>query len=144
MLNCLKTYWDPDSFICNTYSSKHASGTADEMRYILFCQKQKRNENLPPTSASLKHHVERAYYQALVWKSSLKRQTSAKSTKSDWARLDCPKLHSHSSSHVRRSSGSCIWNSHHADIKNQFSGGVIFVCTEACLCMAGEACETAQ
>jgi len=88
-----------------TYSSKHASGTADEIRYILSCQKQKRKENLPPTSASLKHHVPGTSLEKFA-------QTSAKSTKSDWARLDCPKWHSHSSSHVRRSSASCTFGTH--------------------------------
>ena len=40
-------------------------------RYWLFCQKQKRNEGLPPTADSLLQHLRRANFQAFVWKKSL-------------------------------------------------------------------------
>ena len=61
-----------EQFICSMYQSdKHAATTTDEVRYWCFCQKNKRNEALPPTTNSLLLHIQRANYQALVWKRSL-------------------------------------------------------------------------
>lgn len=36
-----------------------------------FLHKHRKNESLPPTSDSLSHHINRANYQAYVWKRSL-------------------------------------------------------------------------
>ena len=37
----------------------------------MFCQKKQRNDGLPPTSDSIRLHIARANYQAMVWKRSL-------------------------------------------------------------------------
>ena len=37
----------------------------------MFCQKKTRNDGLPPTSDSIRLHIMRANYQAMVWKRSL-------------------------------------------------------------------------
>ncbi|KAK3743286.1 hypothetical protein QZH41_017324 [Actinostola sp. cb2023] len=51
-----------EAFICDLYPcSRKAPGTADERRYIIFCQ----------TSDSLQQHIQRANYQACVWRRSL-------------------------------------------------------------------------
>ena len=58
-----------EAFICDLYpSSRKIPRTADELRYILFCQKKQKNELLPPTSDSLLQHLKRANYQAFVWR----------------------------------------------------------------------------
>lgn len=60
-----------ERFICSLYTSSSKAGTtADGVRYWIFCQKQQKSESLPPTSNSLYHHIERANYQAYVWKTS--------------------------------------------------------------------------
>ena len=60
-----------ERFVCSLYTSSSKAGTtADEVRYWLFCQKQQNSESLPPTSNSLYHPIERANYQAYVWKTS--------------------------------------------------------------------------
>ena len=46
--------------MCDIYpSNKKHLKTADELRYLLFCQKKQRNELLPPTSDSLRQHINR-------------------------------------------------------------------------------------
>lgn len=60
-----------EAFICDLYPCPRKSqSTADERRYVLFRQKQK-NEKLPPTSDSLRQHMQRANYQTYVWRHSL-------------------------------------------------------------------------
>ncbi|CAH3026402.1 unnamed protein product [Porites evermanni] len=52
-----------EAFICDLYPSyKKSPKTADELRYIIFCQKKPNSEALPPTSASLRQHINRANY----------------------------------------------------------------------------------
>ena len=41
-----------------------------ELRWMLFAQKSKEGQQLPPTIGTLIPHIARAYYMALVWKSS--------------------------------------------------------------------------
>ena len=61
-----------EAFICDLYpSSRKMPRTADELRYVLFCQKKQKNELLPPTSDSLLQHLKRANYQAFVWRKAL-------------------------------------------------------------------------
>ncbi len=43
----------------------------DKMRYKLFSQRQYQNEYLPPTRDSLCHHIQRANFQAYIWRSAL-------------------------------------------------------------------------
>lgn len=61
-----------EAFICSLYTiSNRISATADEARYLLFCQKAQNNLLLPPTSDSLLQHIKRANYQAYVWRKAL-------------------------------------------------------------------------
>ena len=60
------------AFICDLYLSyKKSPKTADELRYIIFCQKKPNSEALPPTSDSLRQHINRANYQMLIWRKNL-------------------------------------------------------------------------
>ena len=68
---CEVTMAKCETYICNLYPCQRRATTADELRYLLFCQKKQKNERLPPTSDSLRHHLERANYQAMVWRRSL-------------------------------------------------------------------------
>ena len=55
-----------EAFICDLYPSyKKSPKTVDELRsrYIIFCQKKPNSEALPPTSDSLRQHINRANYQ---------------------------------------------------------------------------------
>ncbi|CAH3152780.1 unnamed protein product, partial [Porites evermanni] len=53
--------------VCQNLSNR----TADELRYIIFCQKKPNSEALPPTSDSLRQHINRANYQTHIWRKSL-------------------------------------------------------------------------
>ena len=47
-----------EAFICDLYPSyKKSPKTADELRYIIFCQKKPNSDVLPPTSDSLRQHI---------------------------------------------------------------------------------------
>ena len=62
-----------ESFICSLYTSRTGKRftSADEARHYLFCQKSKKSEDLPPTSESLEHHLQRANFQVYIWKLAL-------------------------------------------------------------------------
>ena len=61
-----------EAFICDLYPSyKKSPKTADELGYIIFCQKKPNSEALPPTSDSLRQHINRANYQTHIWRKSL-------------------------------------------------------------------------
>ena len=61
-----------EAFICSLYNvSNRIPTSADEARYVLFCQKAESNLQLPPTSESLLQHIKRANYQAYVWRKAL-------------------------------------------------------------------------
>lgn len=60
-----------EQFICDLYPSRKKASTADELRYLLFCQKKQKSEMLPPTSDSLLQHLKRANYQTYIWRTSL-------------------------------------------------------------------------
>ena len=57
-----------EAFICDLYPCprKRAPTIADERRYVVFRQKKQENEQLPPTSDSLRQHMRRANYQTCV------------------------------------------------------------------------------
>ena len=64
-------YEQMERYICLLY--KIGSITTDnvaELRWILFAQKNKEGQQLPPTTGTLIPHTSRAYYMALVWKMS--------------------------------------------------------------------------
>ena len=61
-----------EAFICDFYPSyKKSPKTADELRYIIFCQKKPNSDALPPTSYSLRQHINRANYLMHIWRKSL-------------------------------------------------------------------------
>ena len=61
-----------EAFICDLYTSfRMTPRTADELRYLLFCQKKQKNELLPPSSDSLLQHLKRVNYQTFVWRQAL-------------------------------------------------------------------------
>ena len=79
-----------ERFICSLYTThKKAGVTADDVRYWMFCQKHQRSESLPPTSNSLRHHIEGANYQAYVWKHCLNATQQLPSPVSNgWKKVD--------------------------------------------------------
>ena len=61
-----------EAFLCDLYPSyKKSPKTSDELRYIIFCQKKPNSDALPPTSDSLRQHINRANYQTHIWRKSL-------------------------------------------------------------------------
>lgn len=60
-----------EAFVCNLYTTSRLFTSTDDARYFLFCQKNKKSEDLPPTSESLCHHLKRANYQVHIWKKAL-------------------------------------------------------------------------
>ena len=60
-----------EAFICSLYSCGGRLTKADEVRYFLFYQKNKKSEELPPTSESLCHHIKRANFQTHIWNKAL-------------------------------------------------------------------------
>ncbi|CAB3993471.1 Voltage-dependent calcium channel subunit alpha-2 delta-2 [Paramuricea clavata] len=60
-----------ESFICSIYTSAQEFLNSDDARYFLFCQRNLKSEELPPTSESLSHHIKRANFQACVWNRAL-------------------------------------------------------------------------
>ncbi|KAJ8034477.1 hypothetical protein HOLleu_21334 [Holothuria leucospilota] len=140
MINC-------ESFICQLYSTDERAGTkADDMRYWLFCQQQKKNEGLPPTSDSLLHHIKRANYQTYIWRKSLQSEQNLPSPNNHgWKTEDGslrpvlmtkdPAPHALlvlsfcccKKSECRRADCSCKVNN--------------LGCTEACQCINSEGCQ---
>ena len=61
-----ETSQNAEQFICKLYNIKNVSKT-NEARVILF-NKSRSPESLPPTSDALHFHIQRAHYQAAVWR----------------------------------------------------------------------------
>ncbi|KAL9977045.1 hypothetical protein ACROYT_G014408 [Oculina patagonica] len=86
-----------EAFICSLFTiSNRTPATADEARYLLFCQKAQNNLLLSPTSDSLLEHIKRANYQAYVWRKALvPRQNLPSPAGHGWKIVDdtmCPEL----------------------------------------------------
>ena len=60
-----KTFADVEKFFCIMYNVPHVNHI-DEGRTILF-KRGVAQENLPPTSDALKHHIMRAHLQTMIW-----------------------------------------------------------------------------
>ena len=61
-----------EKFISLLYDRSSQLFTVDSTRKKLFSQTNTAFENLPPTSAALKYHIQRAVFQAsIVWGQSL-------------------------------------------------------------------------
>lgn len=62
-----------EAFVCEIYGR---TGTdVNELRYSLLCHKNMETHRLPPTADALVKHVNRANYQAAIWRESLKTTT---------------------------------------------------------------------
>ncbi|CAH1277494.1 Hypp9663, partial [Branchiostoma lanceolatum] len=61
-----------ENFVCDLYQTGKAPCSVDDMRYFIFCQKRQRNEVLPPTSDSLRQHLQRSTFQTCLWRRALK------------------------------------------------------------------------
>ena len=55
-----------EQFICKLYNLTNVSNT-NEARVVLF-NKSRSPESLPPTSDALHFHIQRAHYQATIWR----------------------------------------------------------------------------
>ena len=62
-----------EEFTCHMYAANRSTVEVNQLRYQLFCTKRGEIESsqLPPCRDCLFLHVERANYQAAIWKSSL-------------------------------------------------------------------------
>lgn len=137
-----------ERFICSMYAtSKKAGRTADEVRYWMFCQKHQSSERLPPTSNSLRHHIERANYQSYIWKHSLQavQELPSPSPNNGWKEVDGilqPELMSKDpapKSLVELTTCSCKKSGCTRDTCS--CKGNEMPCTEACSCMNDESCK---
>ena len=59
-----------ETFVCQLYGSKTHTNVND-LRYHLFASKAAQGDQLPPTRDALKLHIQRANYQAAIWRRSL-------------------------------------------------------------------------
>ena len=51
------THQECEKFVCKLYTANQkAGGTVNQVRYWLFCQKQLKNEGIPPTHDRLVHY----------------------------------------------------------------------------------------
>ena len=135
------------SYARAVYTAVTVAGTkVNDVRYWMFCQKGKGNENLPPTSDSLQQHIKRGNYQAYVWKKALEATQNLPSPKGlGWKilvdalqpvlmtkepaprGLPEPTVCHCKKSKCRRADCACRTNS--------------IQYTEACACLAGESCQ---
>ena len=61
-----ETAKDAEHFVCKIYGIQTAC-KADKARSLMFV-KSRAPESLPPTSDALAFHIQRAHYQAAVWR----------------------------------------------------------------------------
>ena len=60
-----------EKYICLLYKIGNiSSNEVPELRWMLFAQKSKEGQQLPPTLGTLIPHTSRAYFMVLVWRSS--------------------------------------------------------------------------
>ena len=57
-----------EAYVCSLYTASKKTSTADELHYLMFCQKKQKNEILPQTSDCLLQQRKRSNYQAFVWR----------------------------------------------------------------------------
>ena len=60
-----------EAFFCSLYNCGGRLTKADEVRYLLFCQKKKESDELSLTSESLSHLIKRANFQTHIWNKAL-------------------------------------------------------------------------
>ena len=133
-------------FICSLYTiSNRIPATVDEARYIMFCQKAQSNIILPPTSDSLLQHIKRSNYQAYVWRKALVARQGMPSPDGHGWRVEsdilCPHLMTKppAPASILELTNCQCWKS--SCTKNCSCSKNGLACTEACKCMADEACQ---
>ena len=137
-----------ERFICSlSTNDRKAGNAADLARYWMFCQKHQKNESLPPTSDSLSHHINRANYQAYVWKKSLCKEPDLPSPEGNgWEKENgrlIPTLMSKDPAPTSLLELTICKCSRSACKRNdlcQCKANCI-LCTEACLCKNDENCQ---
>ena len=135
-----------EAFVCDLYPSyKRNPKNADELRYIIFCQKKPKNESLPPTSDSLRQHINRVNYQTYVWNRSLDSMAEIPSPEGrGWSMEEgglTPKLMSKNpapTSLLELTTCRCKRSGCSVDCSCANAG---LSGTEACTCMAEETCK---
>lgn len=135
-----------EAFICDLYPSyKKSPKTADELRYIIFCQKKPNSEALPPTSDSLRQHINRANYQTHIWRKSLDALLELPSPEGrGWQKEDdelTPKLMSKDPAPTSLLDLTTCTCKKKECSSNCSCGNVGLSCTEACTCMAEDTCK---
>ena len=135
-----------EAFICNLYPSyKKSPKTADELRDIIFCQKKPNSEALPPTSDSLRQHINRANYQTHIWRKSLDALLELPSR--GWQKEDdelTPKLISKDPAPTSLLElTTCTWKKTECS-SNCSCTNVGVLCTEACTCMVEDTSKKAH
>lgn len=134
-----------ETFVCSMYAPSKSHTSVDEARYFLFCQKSLKSEDLPPTSESLSHHIDRANFQAFVWSRALVPDQNVPSPDGNgWkivgSRL-LPVLMTKSpapTSIVALTTCQCRSSECKRNCSSRVKG---LPCTEACYCMAGDRCS---
>lgn len=135
-----------EAYVCSLYTVSKKTSTADELRYLMFCQKKQKNEMLPPTSDCLLQHLKRANYQAFVWRHALEAMQDLESPEGHgWVRdsellvpLNMTKAPAPESllelTTCKCKTSSCL--------RNCSCNNTGLACTEGCYCMADDdACK---
>ena len=135
-----------EAFMCSLYTIKNRiPATADEARYLLFCQKAQNNLLLPPTSDSLLQHIKRANYQAYVWRKALvSRQDLPSPAGHGWKIEDnamCPHLMTKPPAPANILELTNCQCSTSLCTRNCSCSSNGLACTEACRCMADDNCH---
>ena len=133
-----------ESFICSLYTSAKNFSNVDDARYFLFCQRNLKSEDLPPTSECLSHHIKRANFQAFVWNRALVPLQNIPSPDEHGWKLENGKLFPVLMTRSPAPEGmteltTCRCTT--SECKRSCSCRKSNLpCTEACLCMADEGC----
>ena len=129
-----------EKFLCALYPAvKKTSSTADELRYLMFCQKRHKSELLPPTPDSICQHARRATYQTYIWRMALTgRQHLPPPEENGWEKI-ADTLTPHymtkdpaPSTLLELTTCQC---SKSACQRNWSCANINLACTEACMCM---------
>lgn len=56
-----------EEFVCQLYQPETTCTDVAQLRWKIFKKSMAESEKLPPTKASLKYHIYRAHYQAMIW-----------------------------------------------------------------------------
>ena len=133
-----------EAFICYP-SYKKSPKTADELRYIIFCQKKPNGEALPPTSDSLQQHINHPNYQTHIWRKSLDALLELPSPEGrGWQKEDDelkPKLMSKDPAPTSLLELTTCTCKKTECSSNCSCANVGLSCTEACTCMAEDTCK---